>query len=79
MAIEREDLDIIKKELDDRYVKQADCDDRQAEISKKFAYDDKRLDMIGNDVAGFKKLGWIAISALIGEFVLSFLDLFKGV
>ena len=46
MALTHEDITEIKRVLDDRYVKITDCDTRQESITKKFANDDKRIDMI---------------------------------
>ena len=46
MAITHEDMQEIKKILDDRYVQIVDCDSKQNDINKKFANDDKRLDRI---------------------------------
>ena len=46
MAITHEDMQEIKKILDDRYVQIVDCDIKQKEINKKFADDDKRIDRI---------------------------------
>lgn len=46
MAITHEDMQEIKKVLDDRYVLQADCDATQQSINSKFANDDKRIDHI---------------------------------
>ena len=46
MAITHEDMQEIKKVLDDRYVLQSDCDATQQNINSKFANDDKRIDRI---------------------------------
>ena len=46
MAITHEDMQEIKKILDDRYVQIVDCDSKQNDINKKFANDDKRIDLI---------------------------------
>ena len=46
MAITHEDMQEIKKILDDRYVQIVDCDNKQTDINEKFAKDDKRLDRI---------------------------------
>lgn len=46
MAITHEDMQEIKKILDDRYVQIVDCDTTQNEMNKKFANDDKRIDRI---------------------------------
>lgn len=46
MALTHEDMQEIKKILDDRYVQIVDCDSKQNDINKKFANDDKRIDRI---------------------------------
>ena len=46
MALTHEDMQEIKKILDDRYVQITDCDTTQSEMNKKFANDDKRIDRI---------------------------------
>ena len=46
MAISHEDIQELKKVFDDRYVLQSDCDSTQAAINKKFANDDKRIELI---------------------------------
>lgn len=46
MPITHEDIQEIKKVLDDRYVLQSDCDDVQREMNSKFSNDDKRIDLI---------------------------------
>ena len=46
MPITHEDMQEIKKILDDRYVQITDCDTTQSEMNKKFANDDKRIDRI---------------------------------
>lgn len=73
-----EDMTAIKNELDDRYVMQNDCNERQEVISAKFANDDKRIDKATTTLDSFKKLGWIAVGALVGEVVLSLFSLIQG-
>lgn len=46
MALTHEDMQEIKKVLDDRYVQIASCDSVQEGFNKKFANDDKRIDRI---------------------------------
>ena len=46
MAISHEDMQEIKKILDDRYVQIVYCDNKQTDINKKFANDDKRIDLL---------------------------------
>ena len=68
MAITHEDIQEIKRVLDDRYVLQADCDATQKKINTKLANDDKRIDLIllkqeeGNNY--IKKNNWLTITIL---------------
>ena len=83
MAITHEDMQEIKKILDDRYVQIVDCDNTQQNINSKFANDDKRIDLIllkqeeGNK--DIKKNNWltttilgIIIAGVIGYIFLNF-------
>lgn len=83
MAITHEDMQEIKKVLDDRYVLQSDCDATQQSVNSKFANDDKRIDLIllkqeeGNK--DIKKNNWltttilgIIIAGVIGYIFLNF-------
>lgn len=75
MAITHEDMKEIKKELDERYVQQVDCDDIQREISKKFANDDKRIDLLSHRINVWNKLLWTIASTSIGALITSVLQL----
>ena len=44
MALTHEDMQEIKKILDDRYVQITNCDTTQVKMNQKFANDDKRID-----------------------------------
>ena len=44
--ITHEDIQELKKVFDDRYVLQSDCDEKQAAVNKKFANDDKRIELL---------------------------------
>ena len=83
MAITHEDIQELKKVLDDRYVLQSDCDATQQNINNKFANNDKRIDLIllrqeiGNK--DIKKNNWLTttilallISGVIGYIFLNF-------
>ena len=83
MAITHEDMQEIKKILDDRYVQIVDCDNKQTDINNKFANDDKRIDRIllmqeeGNK--NIRKNNWltttilgIIIAGVIGYIFLNF-------
>lgn len=67
MAITHEDFTVIKRELDDRYVLQTDCDTIQQSINKRFANDDKRIELlihqqtINNWLTGIIASGIIAL------------------
>lgn len=73
MAITHEDMQEIKKILDDRYVQIVDCDNKQNDINKKFANDDKRIDRIlllqENTTKSLQKNNWLTtaiLSVIIG-------------
>lgn len=44
--VSHEDVMELKKVFDDRYVMQDTCNERQESINKKFANDDKRIDIL---------------------------------
>lgn len=75
MALGIEDFDAIKKEFDDRYVHQSDCNETQAQNSKNFAKNDKRIEIISHDFEVIKKLVWTIASASIGSLVVAFFEL----
>ena len=83
MAITHEDIQELKKVLDDRYVLRSDCDATQQNINNKLANNDKRIDLIllrqeiGNK--DIKKNNWLTttilallISGVIGYIFLNF-------
>lgn len=75
MAITHEDMKEIKNELDERYVQQVDCDDIQRETNKKFANDDKRIDLLSHRINVWNKLLWTIATTSIGALVTSVLQL----
>lgn len=75
MSISREDLDIIEQHLDDRYVMQTDCNEKQESVNKKFANDDKRIELIQHDFSVIKKLVTIVATASIGSLVAAIFEL----
>lgn len=75
MSITHEDMKEIKKELDERYVQQVDCDDIQRETNKKFANDDKRIDLLSHRMNVWNKLLWTIATTSIGALVTSVLQL----
>lgn len=75
MSITHEDFTEIKKELDDRYVLQSDCNDKQEAVNKKLANDDKRIDKLLDKFNTVSKLLWVIASSVIGALVLELLGL----
>ena len=77
MAVGVEDIEILERHFDERYVMQSDCADIQMSNNKKFASDDKRISANTTTLEGFKKLGWIIVGALVAEVVVGILGLIK--
>ena len=50
-----DDLMEIIRVLDDRYVLQSDCNEKQESINKKFANDDKRIDLMLAEIKQMRK------------------------
>lgn len=75
MPIEHEDIQELKKVFDDRYVLQSDCDDVQANINKKFANDDKRIDLLSHRMNIWNKLLWTIATTSVGALVTSIFQL----
>ena len=70
-----DDFAEIKKEFDERYVLQSDCDSAQRDISNRFANDDKRIDKLIDRMGIWNKLFWIIATSSIGALVVSFFEL----
>ena len=70
-----DDFNEIKKELDDRYVLQSDCNDKQEAVNKKLANDDKRIDKLLDRFDTVSKLLWVIASSVIGALILELLGL----
>lgn len=75
MAITHEDITELKKVFDDRYVMQTECTEKQEQVNKKLANDDKRIEIIAHDFGVIKKLMWAVASASIGSLVVAFFEL----
>ena len=75
MMLTHDDFNEIKKELDDRYVLQSDCNDKQESVNKKLANDDKRIDKLLDKFNTVSKLLWVIASSVIGALVLELLGL----
>lgn len=79
MSFDHNEIQNLKKEFfneaDNRYVKVEDCDKSRDDVSKKFANDDKRIEIISHDFAVIKKLMWAVASGTIGSLVVAFIEL----
>lgn len=61
--------------LDGRYVPQTECNRIQKESDKKFANDDKRIDILFAQMGTWNKLFWAIATACIGTLVTNILNL----
>lgn len=75
MPLDHEDFNAIKKELDDRYVMQSECNDTQERINKRFANDDKRIEVINHDFKVIKWLVTTVAASSIGALIVSIFEL----
>lgn len=77
MPLSHEDFTEIKKVMDDRYVLQSECTDRQKTINTKLSNDDKRIELVMHDFATIKKLIWIVATSAIGQVVLDVMNIMQ--
>lgn len=73
--LSHDDFIEIKKVLDDRYVLQSDCNEKQESINRKFSNDDKRIEMIQHDFKVIKWLVTTVAASSIGALVVSIFEL----
>lgn len=69
MVLDLETVNELKRIFDERYVQQADCTKEQESVNRKFANDDKRIDMMAQKIRLFEKLAYIIATASVGSFV----------
>lgn len=75
MAFEIAEIKELEQHFDERYVKQKDCDDKQEAVNKKFANDDKRIEIIIQKFNIIEKLMWAIATASIGSLIATFWDM----
>lgn len=83
MAVTHEDIQELKKVFDDRYVLQSDCNEKQEQVNKKLANDDKRIDLVLVEVKqsreenrkGLKFNNWLT-AAILGALVVGFIGFY---
>lgn len=71
MGMNKDDLEAMLSEFDDRYVRRATCDERHRAVSNKFANDDKRIELLLQRLASYDKLLWIITTSVVGTLVTS--------
>lgn len=74
MALTHEDVQELKKVFDDRYVQISDCDNVQSSFNKKFANDDKRIDLL---ISQQKINNWLTL-AIAGGIISLVIKVFLG-
>ena len=83
MMITHEDITELKKVFDDRYVMQANCNEKQSNINNKLANDDKRIDLIlaeqkqmrQETKSGLKFNNWLT-AAVLGAIIVAFVGFY---
>lgn len=83
MAVTHEDIQELKKVFDDRYVQIIDCDSVQEGFNKKFANDDKRIDLILAEQKqmrqetknGLRFNNWLT-TAILGALIVGFIGFY---
>lgn len=75
MAITHEDMQEIKKILDDRYVQIADCDNKQNDVNKRFSNDDTRIKLFEQKMKSWEWMFKLIATGTVGTLITSVLSL----
>lgn len=75
MALDYEALKELQQVLDDRYVLQSDCNEKQEAVNGKFAHDDKRIDKLIDRMNVWSKLLWAIATSTIGTLAVAVMEL----
>lgn len=76
--MENDEIVALEKILDERYVRKSSCNDIQEKNNRKFANDDKRIEIIAHD---FKTIKWLVATVAasgIGALVVNIADILMG-
>lgn len=73
MSLTPNDKQELKNEFDERYVLQDDCVETQKDITKKFANDDKRIEVLIESIKPVKWTLTTIAAAVIGILIKMFL------
>lgn len=71
MGMNKDEIEAMRSEFDERYVRQAACDERHRAVSNKFANDDKRIELLLQRLVPYDKLLWIITTSVVGTLVTS--------
>lgn len=75
MALDKEDIIELQRILDDRYVKQSDCDEKQNRVNTRFANDDTRIRLFEQKLKSWEWMFKLIATGTIGTLVTSVLSL----
>lgn len=75
MSFDHEQIIEIQGVLDDRYVLKDDCVERQETVNKKFANDDKRIELLIQKWNTLEKLVWTIATATVGTLVTTIMQI----
>lgn len=73
MAISHEDIQVLKKEFDERYVLQTDCDNVQKDMNDKFSRDDKKLAVLDLKMTACLWLMGVVASGIVALVIRAYL------
>lgn len=75
MALDKEDIIELQRILDDRYVKQSDCDEKQNRVNTRFANDDTRIRLFEQKLKSWEWMFKLIATGTVGTLVTSVLSL----
>lgn len=74
--MEHDEVMKLQDVFDDRYVLKDDCVERQETVNKKFANDDKRIELLIQKWNTLEKLVWTIATATVGTLVTTIVQVF---
>lgn len=76
MSVDHNQITELQHIFDDRYVCKDDCSERQEMVNKKFANDDKRIELLIQKWNTLEKLVWTIATATVGTLVTTIMQIF---
>lgn len=71
MGMNKDEIEAMRSEFDERYVRQTTCDERHRAVCNKFANDDKRIELLLQRLASYDKLLRTIATSVVGTLVTS--------